>query len=59
LAGTRPLAAQATTPSITVSPAGEGWPTYGGDPGGLRLFWKGCVAEVCSDDAVIPRDATG
>ena len=29
----RPLSAQATT----LPPAGEGWPTYGGDPGGLRF----------------------
>jgi quinoprotein glucose dehydrogenase len=33
LIGTHPLAAQATTlPSV-----GNGWPTYGGDPGGLRF----------------------
>jgi quinoprotein glucose dehydrogenase len=33
LVGTRPLAAQAKAlPSV-----GEGWPTYGGDPGGLRF----------------------
>jgi quinoprotein glucose dehydrogenase len=33
LVETRPLAAQATA----VSSVGEGWPTYGGDPGGLRF----------------------
>jgi quinoprotein glucose dehydrogenase len=33
LIGNHQLAAQATAPS----PAAEGWPTYGGDPGGLRF----------------------
>ena len=36
LAGVRPLVAQ--TNVVAAAPAiGEGWPTYGGDPGGLRF----------------------
>jgi quinoprotein glucose dehydrogenase len=38
LIGTLPLSAQATAAPATALPqVGEGWPTYGGDPGGLRF----------------------
>jgi quinoprotein glucose dehydrogenase len=35
--GTRLLAGPAAAPSPSQHPVGEGWPTYGGDSGGLRF----------------------
>jgi quinoprotein glucose dehydrogenase len=37
LAGNSPLAGQAPASATALPPAGKGWPTYGGDPGGLRF----------------------
>ena len=36
-AGISPLEAQSPAPAVAPSSIGEGWPTYGGDPGGLRF----------------------
>jgi quinoprotein glucose dehydrogenase len=37
LAGSHPLAVEASTEINAQPQAGEGWPTYGGDPGGTRF----------------------
>jgi quinoprotein glucose dehydrogenase len=37
LAGTRLICAQASAPAAALQPVGEGWPTYGGNSGGLRF----------------------
>src|ERR1700679_1302415 len=37
LVGPHPLRAQANAPATAQPSVGEGWPTYGGDPGGLRF----------------------
>jgi quinoprotein glucose dehydrogenase len=49
LVGSHPLAVQASAQISALPPVGEGWPTYGGDPGGQRF----------SNSSQINRDNVG